>query len=230
FPGQDAVGKHLLMDVMTSQPYPVEIAGVVGDTRDFALDLAPEPTLYIVERSPTMDLVVRAAGDPALLAPAIRRVAVSSNPDLAADEMRLMEGVVAESLAQRRFALLLLGGFAGMALGLAVIGIYGVVSYSVTTRTRELGLRMALGATRGNVVRLLIQESLVTLAAGIAAGCVVAFALTRLMASLLYGVGPTDPLSYAAAAVFLASAALAAAYLPARRATTLDPMQALREQ
>jgi predicted permease len=231
FRGADnAVGKQLLMDVMTPKPTRVEIVGVVGDTRDFALDIEPEPTLYSVDMSASMTLAIRTAVDPAGMSAAIRRVALSANPDQVVGEARAMDQIVEDSLAQRRFALILVGGFALMALTLAGIGIYGVVSYSVTTRTRELGLRMALGAQRGDVLGLLLRESLATLVPGLAMGCVVGFALTRIMATLLYSVTATDPLTYAGAAVFLTFIALLAAYIPARRATTIDPMQALREQ
>lgn len=141
-----------------------------------------------------------------------------------------MDRVIADSLAQRRFALLLVGGFAVLALGLSAIGIYGVVSYSVTTRTGEFGLRMALGAQPRDVARLLVRESLTTLAPGLAIGCAAGFALTRVMASLLYNVAATDPLTYFGAAVFLTLIALLATYIPARRAMRIDPMRALREQ
>ncbi len=230
FPGQDPVGKRILMDVMTPKPHAVEIAGVVGDTRDFALDIVPDPMLYSVDMSPTMDLIVRTSGDPAGLGAAIRRAALSASPALVVSEAHTMDRVIEDSLALRRFALLLVGGFAMLALALAAIGIHGVVSYSVTTRTREFGLRMALGAQRRDVAGLLIRESLATLAPGIAIGCAAGFALTRIMASLLYNVTATDPLTYLGAAAFLTLVALVAMYIPARRATRIDPMRALREQ
>jgi predicted permease len=230
FPGQDPVGKRILMDVMTPKPSAVEIVGVVGDTRDFALDIVPDPAVYSVDISPTMDLMVRTDGDPAVLGAAIRRAAMSTSPALVVGEARTMDRVIGDSLAQRRFALLLVGGFAVLALALAAVGIHGVVSYSVTTRTREFGLRMALGAERRDVAGLLMKESLTTLAPGLAIGCAAGFALTRVMTSLLYNVTATDPLTYLGAAVFLTLVALLATYIPARRATRLDPMRALREQ
>lgn len=230
FPGEDAVGKHLLMDVMTAKPSTVEIVGVVGDTRDFALDIDPEPTLYGIGTSPRMMLVVRTAEDPVLMTAAIRRAVTSANQDQVAGEIRTMDQIVADSLGQRRFALLLVGGFALIAISLTGIGIYGVIAYSVTTRTRELGLRMALGAQHSDVVRLLFRDSLTTVAPGLAIGCLVAFALTRLMSALLYHVAPTDPLAYGGAAAFLVLVALLATFIPARRATVIDPIQALREQ
>jgi hypothetical protein len=230
FPGQDPVGQHILMDVMTPKPYAVEIAGVVGDTREFALDIGPEPMVYSVDISPTMNLMIHTAPNAGNLAPAIHRAARSANPELGVDEVRTMESVVEDSMAQRRFALLLVGGFALIAVALAGIGIYGVLSYSVATRTRELGLRIALGAGRRDVLGLLLKESLFSLVPGLAAGCGLAFALTRIMASLLYQVEPTDPGAYAGAAVFLSTITLLAAYLPARRAVAIDPMQSLREQ
>jgi predicted permease len=230
FPGQDAVGRQILMDVMTPKPYAVEIVGVVGDTREFALDLEPEPMVYSVDISPTMNLMIRTASNARNLAPAIRRAARLANPELGVDEIRTMESVVEGSAAERRFALLLVGGFALIAVSLAAIGIYGVLSYSVATRTRELGLRIALGAGRRDVLGLLLKESLISLAPGLVAGCGLAFALTRIMASLLYQVAPTDAGAYAGAAVFLSTVTLLAAYLPARRAIAIDPMQCLREQ
>jgi predicted permease len=230
FPGQDAVGRHILMDVMTPKPYTVEIAGVVGDTREFALDIEPEPMVYSVDISPTMNLLIRTASHAGDLALAIRRAARSANPELGVDEVRTMEGMVEESVAQRRFALLLVGGFALIAVALAGIGIYGVLSYSIATRTRELGLRIALGAGRRDVLGLLLKESLFPLVPGLAAGCGIAFALTRIMASLLYQVSPADPGAYAGAAVFLSAITLLAAYIPARRAVAIDPMLSLREQ
>jgi len=230
FPGQDPVGRQILMDVMTPKPNAVEIVGVVGDTRDFALDLEAEPTVYSLSISPTMNVMIRTASTAGSLARAIGRAAHLANPELVVDEVRSMDGVVEDSVAERRFALLLVGGFALIAVALAGIGIYGVLSYSVATRTRELGLRIALGAGRRDVLRLLLKQSLLSLVPGLAAGCGLAFALTRIMASLLYQVAPTDPSSYAGAAVFLSTVTLLAAYLPARRAMAIDPMQCLREQ
>jgi putative ABC transport system permease protein len=141
-----------------------------------------------------------------------------------------MENVVEDSVTQRRFALLLVGGFALIAAALAGIGIYGVLSYSVAIRTRELGLRIALGAGRRDVLRLLLKESLISLVPGLSVGCGIAFALTRIMASLLYQVAPTDPGAYAGAVLFLSTITLLASYLPACRAVAIDPMQSLREQ
>jgi putative ABC transport system permease protein len=230
FPGQDAVGQRILMDVMTPKPSAVEIVGVVGDTREFALDIEPEPMVYSVDISPTMNLMIRTASNAGNLAPAIRRAAHSANPELGVDEVRTMESVVEDSVAQRRFALLLVGGFALIAVALAGIGIYGVLSYSVATRTRELGLRIALGAGRREVLGLLLKECLIPLVPGLSIGCGIAFALTRIMASLLYRVAPTDPAAYAGAALFLSAITLLASYLPARRAVAIDPMQSLREQ
>jgi putative ABC transport system permease protein len=230
FPGEDAAGKHLLMDVMSAKPSTVEIVGVVGDTHDFALDIDPEPTLYQIGASPHMMLVVRTSEDPARMTAPIRRAVTSANQDQVAGEIRTMDQIVSHSLGQRRFALLLMGGFALIAVALAGIGIYGVIAYSVTKRTRELGLRMALGAQPSDVVRLLFRGSLTTLAPGLAIGCLLAFALTRLMSALLYHVAPADPLAYGGAMVFLVLVGSLATFIPARRATAIDPMQALREQ
>jgi len=230
FPGQSGVGEHILMGVMTPKPYTVEIAGVVGDTRDFALDIEPEPTVYTVDTSPTMDLVIRTASNAGNVSGAIRDGARSADPELGVDEIETMQRVVDESEAQRRFALLLVSGFALIAVALAGIGIYGVLSYSVATRTRELGLRIALGAGRRDILRLLLKESLTTLVPGLAVGCSIAFALTRIMASLLYKVAPADPVAYAGAALFLSTMTLLAAYVPAHRAARIDPIESLREQ
>jgi len=230
FPGQSAVGQRILTNVMTPKPSELEIVGVVGDTRDFALDIEPEPTWYSVGISPTMDLVIRAASNAGNLAEAIRRAARSADPELGIDEIETMQRIVDDSEAQRRFALLLVSGFALIAVALAGIGIYGVLSYSVATRTRELGLRMALGAGRRDILGLLFKESLTTLVPGLAVGCCVALALTRIMASLLYKVAPTDPVAYAGAALFLSAITLLAAYVPARRAARVDPIESLREQ
>jgi predicted permease len=230
FPGQQAVGQQLLFDVMTPKPSAVEIVGVVGDTRDWALDVTPEPTVCSLAVSPTMVVMIRTASDPGSLAPAIRRMAMSTNPALGVDRVRFMDQLVENSLAQRRFALLLVGGFAALALVLATIGIYGVVSYSIATRTRELGLRIALGAQRRDVIVLVFRESFAKVAPGLAAGCVLAFAWTHIMATLLYNVTATDPLTYCTAALFLMAVAMLAVYLPAHRATRIDPMGALREQ
>jgi putative ABC transport system permease protein len=215
---------------MTPNPSAVEIVGVVGNTRDWALDIEPEATLYGVAISPSMTLVVRTQGDASSLASAVRQTALSTNPELVVGEVRSMKQVVAGSLAQRRFALLLVGGFALLAIALVAIGISGVVSYSIATRTRELGLRMALGAQYRQVVALLLKESLSLIVPGLAVGCALAFALTRVMATLLYSVTAADPLTYLGAALFVMAVAMAAVYVPARRAMRIDPMQALREQ
>ena len=230
FAGQDPVGKQILLSVMTPNPSAVEIVGVVGNTRDWSLDIEPEATLYGVAISPSMTLVVRTESDASSLASAVRQTALSTNPELVVGEVRSMEQVVAGSLAQRRFALLLVGGFALLAIALVAIGISGVVSYSIATRTRELGLRMALGAQYREVVGLLLKESLGLVVPGLVVGCALAFALTSVMATLLYSVTAADPLTYIGAALFLMAVAMAAVYVPARRAMRIDPMQALREQ
>src|SRR6185436_4854269 len=172
--------------------------------------------------------VVRTAGDPEAVARQARAAVYAVDRDQPVAWVRTLGEVVDESVAGRRFQTTLLGLFAALALALSVVGIYGLTSYSVTQRTREMGLRMALGARRSTVLRLVLTEAGALAAAGVAAGVVLALGLTRLLASFLFGVGATDPATFAAVVVGLAGVALLSAYVPGLRATRVHPMEALR--
>ena len=175
-----------------------------------------------------MTLVVRATGDPAEMAPAVQREVRAIDPEQPVSDVRTMNQVMADTVARARFNTLLLGLFAGLATLLAAVGIFGVMNYSVTLRTREIGLRMALGAQPGQVLMLILKQGLLLIVIGIGIGLVGALALTRIMSSLLFGVDATDPTTFAAIVLLLAVVSLIACYLPARRATRVDPLIALR--
>jgi len=174
--------------------------------------------------------VVRAAGDPPALEPALRGALRSIDPEQPVFAVQSMEDAVSRSLGNRRFNLYLLGGFAALAVLLAVVGIYGVMSYSVSQRTREIGIRMALGAAHGRVVGLVVSQGLKLAALGVAIGISGALALSGVVRTLLYGVTATDPLTYGAIASALILVALGACWLPARRAARVDPVIALRAE
>ena len=211
------------------------IVGVVEDTKNAGMDKPAAPELYLQAHqvaqfglSTNMNFVVRTDGDPQTLAGSIRGAVREADPSLPVYGLRPMSEVVARSMVQPRFLSLLLATFAGIALFLAAIGIYGVMTYAVAQRTQEIGVRMALGAQRLHVLRLVFGQGFVLLAIGTAIGLGGAFALTRLMHSLLFEVAPTDPLTYSTVVVLLAVVALFACYIPARRATRVDPLVALR--
>jgi putative ABC transport system permease protein len=236
FAGQDPIGQRLTLDDDATEP--LEIVGVVGDVRHFGLDAEPQPELYLSYAQATplfwkwqdrsLNLVLRTAGDPADVAPAVRGLVRGADPDLPVIALRPMTQVMADSLATRRVYMRLLALFAALALALAAVGIYGVLSYAVARRTGEVGLRMALGATRADVLRLVVGEGLKLTGAGIILGLVAAVGLTRVLVALLFEVSPTDPLTFAAVACLLAAVAVLASYLPAHRATRVDPLVALR--
>lgn len=230
FPGEDPLGKRISVN-MFGEPRPTEIIGIVGDVRYDSLTDEARPTAYFPHPEltyPFMTLAVRTNGDPAEMAPAVRRELSAIDPDQPVSDVRTMNQVMADTVARPRFNTLLLGLFAGLATLLAAIGIFGVMNYSVTLRTRELGLRMALGARPGRVLLLILRQGLLLTLVGIAIGLAGAVALTRLMSSLLFGVNATDPLTFASIAVLLTVVSLIACYIPARRATRIDPMIALR--
>jgi putative ABC transport system permease protein len=211
------------------------IVGIVEDTKNAGMDKPAAPELYLQANqvaqfalSTNMNFVVRTDGDPQTLAGSIRGAVREADPSLPVYGLRPMSEVVARSMVQPRFLSLLLATFAGIALFLAAIGIYGVMAYAVAQRTQEIGVRMALGAQRLHVLRLVFGQGFVLLAIGTAIGLVGAFGLTRLMHSLLFEVTPTDPLTYSAVVVLLAVVALFACYIPARRATRVEPLVALR--
>jgi putative ABC transport system permease protein len=208
-----------------------EIVGVVRDVKHFGLDTDAPPTMYFPMRQVPargMDVVVRTTGDPLSMAPALRQQVWAGDRNLAIANLGTMNDLVASSITQQRFILTLLACFAGLALLLAAVGIYGVMSYAVTQRTHEIGIRMALGARVGDVLRLVFRQGLVLTLIGVAIGIALAFALTRLMSSLLFGVTPTDAFTFATVAGALLLVALVACLVPARRATKVDPLIALR--
>ena len=232
WPGEDPVGKRISFEGTDSQPRWREVVGLVEHVRNESLEGESRGQYYVpyAQRAtnPGLFVVVRTDGDPEALAPSVRLAIANVDRDLPLFRVTTMERMVSDSLAQRRFSMLLLGIFAGLALVLAVVGLYGVMSYGVAQRTHEIGLRMALGAQARDVLRMIVGQGMALVGAGLALGLLGAFGMTRLMSSLLYGVSASDPLTYAGIAALLAAVALLASYLPARRATRVDPMVALR--
>ena len=231
WPGEDPIGRRI--KVSWDDNREDEIIGVVGDVRQADLETEARATIYWpYPRSPygTMTLAVRTAGGPAAVISSVRTILRELDPNLALANVQTMDEVVSRSVAQRRLTMVLLAIFAGSALLLAAVGIYGVIAYSVTQRTQEIGIRLALGAQQGDVLRMIVGQAAALAAAGILLGAAGAALLTRLMTDLLFGVQPFDPLTFGAVAAVLAAVALLASYVPGRRATQVDPVIALRAE
>jgi len=229
WPDSDAVGQIAMIGRREWQ-----VVGVVGDVRHGALEQKASLEMYfpIKQQSDwgSLDMVVRANRPVESMVSSVRTVLQGVDPDLPNSEFQTLEDIVGQAVSPRRFVTVLLGGFAALALVLALLGIYGVVSYSVTQRTNEIGIRIALGAQMVSVLKLIIGQGARMVMIGLGIGLAAAFALTRVLSSLLFGVGAGDPLTFAAIALMLTSVALLACYIPARRATRVDPMVALREE
>ncbi|HET7458017.1 MAG TPA: FtsX-like permease family protein [Gemmatimonadaceae bacterium] len=238
FKGEDAVGKRITLGIShdtagdsTQVTSGGEIVGVVGDVKQGDLAEEEYPTAYVPYNSfPLGDaaVLVRTAADPAALERAAPGIVRALDADMPVYDVRRMDDVVADSVSQPRFYTMLLGGFAAIALLLAAVGIYGVISYVVSLRTREIGIRVALGASRGRIVNLVIGRGLVLTLAGVAVGLAAAFWMTRAISSLLFGVSALDPLTYAGVSLVLVGVAVLASYVPARRAARVDPVLAMR--
>ena len=227
FPNEESLGKR----IGSGPDRWREIVGVVKDVKHFGLDADTPPTMYFpMSQVPAraMNLVVRTSGDPLSLAPSLRAQVWAGDRNLAIANLSDMKGLVSGSVIQQRFILLLLACFATLALLLAAVGIYGVMSYAVTQRTHEIGIRMALGASMAEVLKLILRNGIVLTLTGVAIGLALAFALTRLMTTLLFGVAPTDAMTFALVSGGLVLVALLACFIPARRATKVDPLVALR--
>jgi putative ABC transport system permease protein len=232
FPNGDAIGKRIRLGKLTAEFPWATIVGVVGDVRGFALNEPPEPTMYWpvaqIRATPSLAIVVRTEGDPASLTGAVREAIAQIDHSQPIYDLQTLDQLVAKSLGQRRFTLTLMVLFGVIALVLSAIGIYGVMAFAVTQRTQEIGIRMALGARAIDVLKMVVGSGMSLALIGVAAGLIGAFALTRLMASLLFGVSPTDLVTFGLVTAGLLLVALLACYIPARRATKVDPLVALR--
>jgi putative ABC transport system permease protein len=232
FADEEPLGKRFVY----GQPGPdnnnwITIVGVVGDMRRTGFDRPVRPETFLPQSqnpSGTLTIVARSAGDPVALSNTLRSEVWAIDNDQSVYDLKSMDQTLSEMSSQRRFNMLLLGIFAALALTLAAVGIYGVMSYSVAQRTHEIGVRMALGARGTDVLGMVVRRGMVLAFAGIGAGLIGAAALTRLLSSLLYGVSATDPLTFVVIPIVLAAVALGACFVPARRATKVDPMVALR--
>ena len=211
----------------------ITIVGVVGDTRDQSMEAAPRPQIYRPHAQYStwsMALVVRTQGDPLLLTSPIRDAVWAIDPEVPVSWVQTMAGVIADSMAQPRLLAELLVAFGALALVLGAVGVYGVMSYGVSQRSTELGVRMAFGAGRGAILRQILTEASRLVLAGLVVGVAGALALTRLLTSQLYQVEPTDPMILGSVVLVLCAVGLTASYLPGRKASRLDPVEALRAE
>jgi predicted permease len=234
WPASSAIGHHISFGSIGVRVQRT-IVGVVADVHERGYDLAMKPGVYVPITSLDFDwgpdtLVIRTKGDPASIAPSARRIIASVDPDQPVSDLRTMDEIVDLNVADRQQQMTLLGAFAALALVLASIGLYGVLSYAVTQRSREIGLRMALGASASSVIRMIVARGLALTGIGLAIGLVTAWLATRAMKNLLYGVAATDPVTFASVAALLSFIALIACWAPARRASRVDPIVVLREE
>jgi putative ABC transport system permease protein len=233
FPNQDPIGRKMRFGFPPNSNVSREIVGVVGDVRDVALSQKPGPMMYVpFAQAPLYggQVVVRSSLSLSSVAAVIRQAVHSIDKDIPVTDVGSFPDALGQSIAQERFRAFLLGSFSMIALVLAAVGIYGVISYSASQRTHEIGIRMALGAQRRDVLRLILGEGAKLAMLGLGLGVVLALLLTRLIASMLYGVSATDPLTFGIVVIVLLGVAVTACYIPARRAMRVDPMVALRHQ
>jgi putative ABC transport system permease protein len=232
WPNENPIGKRVKSGPIQSTNPWLNIIGVVGDVKTDSLELQEAPHIYLSDfQAPAYNSVIylRTAGAPGTLGDAIRPAVEAVDPNVPVYAVRTMEDVIARSMAERRFALQILGFFAGVALLLAAIGIYGVMAYTFSQRRHEIGIRMALGAQPRDILRMALSEGMTLVAVGLGSGLVGALILTRFLRSMLYAVSPNDPLTFVALPALLAAVALLACFVPARRATQVDPLVALRD-
>jgi putative ABC transport system permease protein len=234
WPGQDPIGKRLKPGATTSDVPWREVIGVVKDVRQNDFIAQPKMQMYFSYRQlkdlAANALVVRTSVEPMSLATSMRNAIWAVDKDQPVANIDTMDHIVSEAIARQRFSMLLLGIFAALALVLAAVGIYGVMSYSVTQRTHEIGVRMALGARRADVLQMTVKQGLKLVGVGMMIGLAAAFLLTRVLASLLFGISATDPITFIGISLVLLGAAILASYVPALRATKVDPIIALRAQ
>jgi len=238
FPSEDPVGKELLVDHFNEETFslervPVRIVGVVSNVRSTSLASEGRETVYtpyLFNSFLPLIYVVRTIADPASLLTSVREAVVALDPDIPVATLATLDSYVSNAMAPTRFMLALIGVFAGVALVLAALGLYGVTSYSVRQRTREFGVRLALGAGDGDLVRSVLSQGMILSLTGIAIGVGASFALTRILVSQLVGVSSFDPITFLSVPVLLLTVAVVATYVPARRATLLDPVEALRDE
>ena len=231
FPNQNPIGRQMKFGFPPNGNVSREIVGIVGDVRDTALSQKPGPMMYVPFAQEPLyggEVVVRSSMNAATVAAGVRRAVQSIDKNLPVTDIERFPDALGASVAQERFRTFVLSSFSAIALLLAAIGIFGVISYSASLRTREIGIRMALGAHPRDVLRLILQQGAKLALVGLSVGIIAAFALTRLMASLLYNVSATDPVTFIAVAILLTAVAMLACYIPARRAMHVDAMIALR--
>jgi putative ABC transport system permease protein len=236
WPDTDPLGARIKIGRTSTDAPWYTIVGVVGSIRQNGLDVPPDPELYFAYGQVPVEapffwpqyLVVRTVGDPTSFAPAIRSAVWDVDPDQPVSNVRTMNDVFTEELVSRNTQMILVGTFAGLALLLASVGLYGVLSYTVAQRTAEIGVRVALGAQRSDVVRGVVRTALLLGAVGIVLGLLGALGVTRVLESFLFEVSPTDPATFAGVAALLLVVTVLASYVPARRAASVDPMAALR--
>ena len=232
-PGQDVLGKQVGVPI---NPFNMTVVGIVSNVKHLSIREEPGPEIYVpYTQKPwpsmqTMHVAVRSKAAPAAMMGSIRAAIRSVDPELPVAGVATLETLVDDAMAQPRFSMLLVSGFGALALVLACVGLYGAVSYSVTSRTQEIGIRLALGAPRRRVFALVLSQCLRITGAGIAIGLALALVLLRAIAGFLYGIEATDPATFASLSIVLLSVALLACYLPARRAARVDPLVAMRAE